>query len=221
MADHPLDPNALDAAASLITERRDILVSERATLIAERTEILTRLRRIERELSDCRAAARLFGLAIEFPPDEQEAERNARDRVRAELEREMELRRQRNAAMHPPLPHAPLPQPAARPLVAPPAETSLAPSAPAPKPRPPLREILVDQLKIAGEKGAKATALRDYVERVYGLVTHEKTIGMTLYRLSQDKLVRRDGHVWFFGPPLEAETKNPGVGAPGSETSAK
>ncbi len=85
-----------------------------------------------------------------------------------------------------------------------------------PKPRPPLREILLEQLKIAGSKGAKAATLRDYVERTYGMVTHEKTIGMTLYRLSQEKgkAVRRDGHVWFFGS-AEAEKKNPGVSAPG------
>ena len=37
---------------------------------------------------------------------------------------------------------------------------------------------------------------------------------MTLYRLSLDELVRRDGRTWFFVPQLE-ETKNPGADTPG------
>ena len=44
---------------------------------------------------------------------------------------------------------------------------------------------------------------------------HEKTVGMTLYRLLQDKLVRREGHTWFLVPQPIAETKNPGGETPG------
>jgi hypothetical protein len=38
---------------------------------------------------------------------------------------------------------------------------------------------------------------------------------MTLYRLSKDNLVRRDGRIWFYVPSVEGETKNPGGGTPG------
>ncbi len=61
--------------------------------------------------------------------------------------------------------------------------------------------------------------MREFIEKTYGETLHEKTVGMTLYRLSQDNLVHRDGHTWFFGPPPPAETENPGVAAPGSNNS--
>jgi hypothetical protein len=77
-----------------------------------------------------------------------------------------------------------------------------------------VREVALMRLREAGGKGAKAAEIREYFERTYGEVVHEKTVGMTLYRLLQAKQVRRDGHTWFFGPP-SAETKNPGGETPG------
>jgi hypothetical protein len=38
---------------------------------------------------------------------------------------------------------------------------------------------------------------------------------MTLYRLLQGGLVRRQGHTWFLVPQNTAETKNPGGETPG------
>jgi hypothetical protein len=46
----------------------------------------------------------------------------------------------------------------------------------------------------------KAAQLQAEVERRLGRVFHQKTAGMTLYRLSKDGLVRREGHNWFFVP---------------------
>jgi hypothetical protein len=80
---------------------------------------------------------------------------------------------------------------------------------------PRVRDTVLERLKIAGDAGLKAKDIRDFYEATFGVKLHEKTIGMTLYRLSVDGLVRRDGRVWFYVPP-EGETKNPGVVAPGS-----
>lgn len=80
-------------------------------------------------------------------------------------------------------------------------------------PMPSIREIVVMRLRTAGETGERAKSIREYINSTYGVETHEKTVGMTLYRLLKEGLVRRDGHVWFFVPQT-AETKNPGVSAP-------
>jgi hypothetical protein len=81
-------------------------------------------------------------------------------------------------------------------------------------PNAPVREIVLDRLKTAGSIGAKAVEIRAYAEKLRGIPLHEKTVGMTLYRLSNEGLVRRDGHTWFF-VPQDADTKNPGGETPG------
>ena len=81
--------------------------------------------------------------------------------------------------------------------------------------RPSIRELVMQRLKTAGDAGSKARPIRDYIEKTYGITLHYKTVGMTLYRLLQDGLVRRVGQTWFIVPQV-AETVNPGVGAPGS-----
>lgn len=81
---------------------------------------------------------------------------------------------------------------------------------------PRLSDIALDRLKAAGTEGSKAAPIQDFIERTYSTKIHEKTVGMTLYRLLKTGKVRREGHLWFFVPP-DAATKNPGVGAPGSE----
>ncbi len=81
--------------------------------------------------------------------------------------------------------------------------------------RPPVKKIALDRLKIAGEEGSKASEIRDYIQKTYGGEIHEKTVGMTLYRLLKEGKVRRDKHTWFIAP----EAMNPGVGTPGSDSS--
>lgn len=76
----------------------------------------------------------------------------------------------------------------------------------------PVRDLVLQKLKKAGLAGLKAADLRASIEALRGTTLHEKTIGMTLYRLSIDGLVRRDKRTWFFVP----ETKNPGAVTPGS-----
>jgi hypothetical protein len=78
-----------------------------------------------------------------------------------------------------------------------------------------IRDLVLRHLSDAKDKGTKAAEIRRLVEAQRQETLHEKTIGMTLYRLSRDGLARRDGRTWFFVPP-KAEAKNPGDGTPGS-----
>jgi hypothetical protein len=86
----------------------------------------------------------------------------------------------------------------------------------------PIRELALERLKIAGISGIKAKQIREAVEAARGTKIHEKTVGMTLYRLSNEGLARCSGHTWFYVPP-KVETQNPGGGTPGlfNEETAK
>lgn len=77
----------------------------------------------------------------------------------------------------------------------------------------PVREIVLERLKIAEKEGAKAGDIRTYIETLRAKKLHDKTIGMTLYRLSTDGLARREGRTWFYVSP-PGEVKNPSGGAP-------
>ncbi len=79
---------------------------------------------------------------------------------------------------------------------------------------PKVREIVIERLKVAGEEGTRAAAIREFIEKETAMKIHEKTVGMTLYRLSKDGIARRDGQTWFFVPP-KVETENPGGDTPG------
>jgi hypothetical protein len=221
--DTPHDPNA---TALLIQEKRDKLLALRTELREQRESLLARIRRVDRELADCRATARFFGLKIEFPEESNDSAERELMYVRRWREQEMAAQRNLfNAPRHPPSgtgrpsPPPPLPPPPQAPTPPPPVLPApppiYSPTVTAgPLPRPTVREVALMRLRAAGDKGAKAAEIRDYFERTYGEVVHEKTVGMTLYRLLKANLVRRDGHTWFFGPP-SVETKNPGGGTPG------
>lgn len=77
-----------------------------------------------------------------------------------------------------------------------------------------IREAILNYARAAYPKPVHATALRVELEKARG-VLHEKTIGMSLYRLSKEGLVRREGRKdWFYVPP-EGEASNPGGDTPG------
>jgi hypothetical protein len=80
--------------------------------------------------------------------------------------------------------------------------------------KPAVKEAVLEYLRVVGPSGSKIVPIREYVEKTYSMKIHEKTVGMTLYRLSRTGLVRREGRTWFFVPP-RADTKSPGVAAPG------
>jgi hypothetical protein len=63
---------------------------------------------------------------------------------------------------------------------------------------PRIRDIVLDRLKEAGESGSKAAPIQAFIQATYGQAIHDKTVGMTLYRLQRENLVRREGHIWFY-----------------------
>ncbi len=81
---------------------------------------------------------------------------------------------------------------------------------------PTIREIVLAQLAAAAETGIKAADIRRFIEQTYSQTVHEKTVGMTLYRLSKDGLSRREGRTWFSAAP-SAKTENPGAATPGPQ----
>jgi hypothetical protein len=81
-----------------------------------------------------------------------------------------------------------------------------------------IREAVLDQLRIAGETGMKALTLRRVIEKTIGHSIHYKTVGMTLYRLSEKGLVRREKLIWFSVPDRH-ETKAPALTTPGLKES--
>jgi hypothetical protein len=93
-------------------------------------------------------------------------------------------------------------------------------SAPAPVPdsiaMPRVRDIVLERLKAAGKNGTRAAPIREHIRTTYGKDIHEKTVGMTLYRLANEKLAHRLGITWFYGP-ASPETQNPGAPTPGSQ----
>jgi hypothetical protein len=77
-----------------------------------------------------------------------------------------------------------------------------------------VRDLVLERLEVAAQKGAQAADIRKSIEALRKQQLHEKTVGMTLYRLAQEGLARRDGRTWFYVSP-EGETQNPGAVTPG------
>lgn len=194
-------------AAQAIEAKLRELLEARERELANKSEIDKRIRRIDRDLWDCRAAGRLFGLEVKLPED-----------VRPALIIKARPAPPSAVTSAPP---APLPPPPIGPVEAM-AELPLS-RPPVPPPLPPgyelapptIRELVLSLLQGAGTKGSKAGPIRRTVEAALNRQIHYKTIGMTLYRLSQENLAHRDGFTWFFGPSPSDETKKPGGGSPG------
>jgi hypothetical protein len=224
-----------EAAAAKIISRRDELFRARLELKSEQDRLAVREREIERELAECRAAAKFFGIDIEPPPDDRTLEmlkeRAAHFRLRA---RESESRGRSEEAAHffaqaekferhmisGGVVRVPLIRSSSR-QGQPPSTIPMKSSPQASKP-PRIRDIVLDQLRSSATHGLKAAPIQRYIENTYAATLHGKTVGMTLYRLSQEKLVHRVGQTWFYGPALDesppVESENPGVSPPGPLT---
>jgi hypothetical protein len=63
-----------------------------------------------------------------------------------------------------------------------------------------IRAAVLERLQKAGEAGIKGAEIRREIENKLGRKLHEKTIGMTLYRLSLKGLSRREGITWYYVP---------------------
>jgi len=79
---------------------------------------------------------------------------------------------------------------------------------------PTINEMILDRLKVAGATGSKAAPIREWIKKTHNIEIHEKTVGMSLYRLLKKDRVRRDGHTWF----IVEEAVNPGAATPGPST---
>lgn len=203
MTDEPAKPPVSDDAVKrALLAKRDDLLAERTRNREQRARLSARDREIDRELADCQAAGRVFGVAIEIP-NEPTQDQPLRVSWSA-YERALEAMRNRLAHYEgpkpPPVPSSPPVTPGAK-----------AAATKAEMPR--ISDIVLDQLRKAGEAGTKARLIQEYIESTYGQEIHDKTVGMTLYRLAQENppKVRREGHTWFIVP----ETVNPGGGTPG------
>jgi hypothetical protein len=203
------------AAVEAIKSKAGALIEERQSIRDQMAELDQRLRRNEIALMDCRSAARLFGGDIELPEDLATA-------------RAVWVRRVLNDPPRPPAPAtSPMPTtPApARPTLPTEPNAFLSYRHHTAQPTllggllgdgaPSIREIAIEQLKRAGNSGTRTSAIRQVVESILKKPTHEKTVGMTLYRLSKDGIARREGQTWFF-VPAGGGTKNPGGSTPGS-----
>jgi hypothetical protein len=60
-----------------------------------------------------------------------------------------------------------------------------------------LRQIVLDQLRLAGREGSKAATIRTHATQILERDFHVKAVGITLNRLAEQGLARRKGHVWF------------------------
>jgi hypothetical protein len=77
----------------------------------------------------------------------------------------------------------------------------------------PIRAAVLEYLR-GLDGGATAREVRAHLLSAHGIETHEKTPGMTLYRLLKDGLVRRKGRTWFAVPVLDQDENE----APSGET---
>lgn len=72
-----------------------------------------------------------------------------------------------------------------------------------------IRDMVLEQLKNAGDIGIKASAIQRTIEIRLGRKLHYKTVGMTLYRLStKGEAHRGERFIWYFGPN-SSKTKTP------------
>ena len=56
---------------SVILEKRDALLRERAEIRQKQSELAQRDRRIDADLADLRAAGRVFGVKVDLPSDDE------------------------------------------------------------------------------------------------------------------------------------------------------
>jgi len=77
-----------------------------------------------------------------------------------------------------------------------------------------IRDVVLEMAQAAYPEPIRAKAVQVEVEKSRGPL-HWKTIGMTLYRLSKEGLMRRKGQKDWFFVPSEERTKNPGAATPG------
>ena len=80
----------------------------------------------------------------------------------------------------------------------------------------PFKERTRELLEEAYPAPMKAAQIRQKIESEQGIKYHQKTAGMSLYRLSQDGIVQRKGTDWYLIPPeqrlVHEDKENPEEG---------
>lgn len=185
-----MDDAVRKAAIEAVVAKRDALLRDRADIRAAQIQLDAQAREVERALLDCVAAGRLFGVDVELP-DGIGYPRS----VRAGTQ-QIPLRFAGGGEALAKLEQHPITK-AIR-------ESEADGGS--------IRDMVLQYLRSTGTSGIKAAEARAHVEGLLGRKLHPKTVGMTLYRLAEKGLARRDGHTWFAVP----ETANPGGDAPGS-----
>ncbi len=71
-----------------------------------------------------------------------------------------------------------------------------------PKPKT-IRELVLEEAKAVYPEPIRARTIREKLEALRGETLHEKTIGMTLYRLLKDGALRRNNWDWYYIPEDE------------------
>lgn len=219
-----IDSTLKKAAEERILARRDSLLKEQEEVRQEMAKLNARDRELDRYLAECRAAAGFFGIVFDPLEDDLEVT-ELRTRVRLYRGRAEETRRQghpdagmyaRRAEEYEGRLRALIAQKQATATPPPPQITAPEDTGRHPK----VRDALLERLREIAPNGDKAARLRRHVETAHALNLHEKTVGMTLYRLSKDSLVHRKGQIWFYGPQvgplLPASAENPGAGGTGA-----
>ncbi len=86
------------------------------------------------------------------------------------------------------------------------ATAEAAPTIPPPKART-IKEIVLEAAKEAYPKAIRASGVRNLLG-MQGFNVHDKTVGMTLYRLSREGAIKRVGKAdWFFIPENERQNE--------------
>lgn len=190
-------------AVKKLLDDRDVALLARLETRSALRDALNADAAVRRQVTDIVAAGRVFGQLIAAPADE--AVYNSRKSLSAAM---AALRggREWKPGESEPVPNSD-PPPVAADL-----HTTTASPPPAKEPR--IRDITLECLRAAAPSGMKSAEIRSLLANTHNIKTHEKTVGMTLYRLSTERLVRRSGRTWFFVPP-DAGTENPGGDTPG------
>jgi hypothetical protein len=83
-------------------------------------------------------------------------------------------------------------------------------------------EAIMSILKDRVPLGLRVADIKQSLSKSYGIEGHEKTPGMTLYRLLKEGKVARAGRYWFYVDPSDAgKTENPGGETPGNNNPEK
>jgi hypothetical protein len=171
-----------------ILRKRDALLLKRYRLQRLNAVIAEYMEGIDAELADCVAAGRAFGLSVPLP--------NWSNVLKTSLDEEMQ-RVEKIVGWGPweqPFEEIEKDQELLCQLFEKLDEWQFRPRRS--EPIPSLRRIVLERLQAAGQEGTTAADIRAHARAWVNVGFHQKTIGMTLYRLAKSGLARREGRIW-------------------------